>query len=123
MSLEWLGIGATLPVGVFILRYGLRMGALLGLLLPTSAHLLIWSACANEDYYIQHYPLLAVYFFLAGENHACLFILFGFGARSTDNVVNMVHHKLSDRHIIFILFFLTRLDHLQYPCEDPSYIC
>ena len=68
LSLEWLGIGATLPAGTLIQKYGLRVGALIGLLVPTAAHLLIWSACRRPDWYSRHYYLLATYFFLAGKS-------------------------------------------------------
>ena len=67
MALETLGMGATLPGGFFLNRFGIRWGSLVALILPTAAHLLIWTACNHVTYYSEHYWLLALYFFLAGE--------------------------------------------------------
>ena len=67
MSLETLGMGATLPGGFFLKKFGIRWGAVVALILPTGAYLLIWTACDHVMFYSEHFWLLALYFFLAGE--------------------------------------------------------
>ena len=68
MAMDWLGMGMTLPVGVFLQRYGVHAGSLLAMTLSGGAYLLIWSACNNVAFYHNWYGLLAFFFFLAGKS-------------------------------------------------------
>ena len=66
-GISWLGLGGTLPMGIFLQKYGARAGAVVAILLGSGAHFLLWSSSRHTEFYNRHQGLLCLYFFVAGN--------------------------------------------------------
>ncbi len=67
MSLNFLGLGAAFPAGMFAHRFGVHVCGFLSTSVSTICYLLIYDACLRPYLYATRVYLLAIYFFLAGK--------------------------------------------------------
>ena len=67
-TLANLGLSMAMPAGMMYEKVGLHVTSLMGLILNFTVYLLLWSACSQVTYYMEHKQLLYLYFFLVGKS-------------------------------------------------------
>jgi len=67
-----IGLGFGFLPGMFYDRFGPQWTSVLGLLVSVPAYTLIWSTSRNVHFYSHNSWLMAIYFFLCGNNMSCM---------------------------------------------------
>ena len=62
----FVGMTATVPAGLFIQRFGVRVGAAFAATISFFSYGLIAGACMNADFFADRYWVLIILFLMAG---------------------------------------------------------
>ena len=66
VGMNMLGLGATLPAGLVIQKFGIRAAQAVALAISSLGYFLVFSSTKHIDFYTDHVDLLMFYFFIAG---------------------------------------------------------
>jgi len=111
LSVMFLGLCASLPGGIFLDKFGARWASFLSLVVSVSGYILCWSACADAAYYSQHFPLLVLYFLIAGIGGGLTYMVAtasnvrNFSDQSRGTIVGILHAALSAGPAILIMVY------------------